>query len=123
MIRAIDLDYLINGGTELMLKIGVVGYGYWGPNLVRNFSEIDEARVVAVSDLNDARLKLVKARYPTIDITTDYRQLIARTDIDAILIATPVSAHYPIALESLKAGRHKLCLPAWMDFEISLTAW
>ncbi len=89
-----------------MLKIGVVGYGYWGPNLVRNFSEIDEARVVAVSDLNDARLKLVKARYPTIDITTDYRQLIARTDIDAILIATPVSAHYPIALESLKAGKH-----------------
>ena len=58
MIRAIDLDYLINGGTELMLKIGVVGYGYWGPNLVRNFSEIDEARVVAVSDLNDARLKM-----------------------------------------------------------------
>ncbi len=89
-----------------MLRIGVIGYGYWGPNLVRNFSEIEEACVVAVSDLNENRLRLVKTRYPSIDITTDYRLLLSRSDIEAVIIATPVSAHYPLALEALRAGKH-----------------
>lgn len=89
-----------------MLRIGVIGYGYWGPNLVRNFSEIEEACVVAVSDLNENRLRLVKNRYPSIDITTDYRQLLSKNDIDAVIIATPVSTHYPLALEALRAGKH-----------------
>lgn len=89
-----------------MLKLGVIGYGYWGPNLVRNFSEIEEARVVAVSDLNENRLRLAKTRYPSIDITTDYRQLLSRKDVDAVIIATPVSAHYQLALEALQAGKH-----------------
>ncbi|MFZ4790782.1 MAG: Gfo/Idh/MocA family protein [Candidatus Competibacteraceae bacterium] len=89
-----------------MLTIGVIGYGYWGPNLVRNFLEIQETRVVAISDINEDRLRLAKARHPQIDTTTDYKQLISRNDVDAIIISTPVSTHYQLALEALRAGKH-----------------
>lgn len=89
-----------------MLKIGVIGYGYWGPNLVRNFSEITESQVVAVSDLNEERLRLAKARYPAIEITTDHGALLSNPEIDAIAIATPVSVHYDLALRALQAGKH-----------------
>jgi len=88
------------------MKIGVIGYGYWGPNLVRNFSEVPDARVVAVSDLDEQRLRLVKARYPAIAITTDYETLLSNRDIDAIIIATPVASHYSLALQALSSKKH-----------------
>ncbi len=59
-----------------MLSVGVIGYGYWGPNLVRNFQESDVSNVTMVSDLNDARLKLVKSRYPTVETTIEHRELL-----------------------------------------------
>lgn len=90
----------------MAIKIGVIGYGYWGPNLVRNFSEIPEARVVAVSDLDPKRLDLVKTRYPAINTTTDYRAMLSDPTIDAIAIATPVSSHYSLASQALAAGKH-----------------
>lgn len=89
-----------------MINIGVVGYGYWGPNLVRNFSEVPDAQIVAVSDLDEKRLRLVKARYPAITVTTDHETLLANHDIDAIVIATPVEGHYPIALRALSLKKH-----------------
>ena len=89
-----------------MVKIGVIGYGYWGPNLVRNFSEIPEAQVVAVSDLDPKRLNLVQTRHPTISTTTDYQTLLADPAIEAIAIATPVCSHYELALQALTAGKH-----------------
>lgn len=89
-----------------MIRIGVIGYGYWGPNLVRNFSEIPEAQVVAVSDLDPKRLNLVKARYPAITTTTDYQTMLSDPTIDAIAIATPVSSHYDLASQALAAGKH-----------------
>lgn len=89
-----------------MIKIGVIGYGYWGPNLVRNFSDISESQVVAVSDFDQQRLKLVKTRYPAINTTTDYQTLLSDPNIDAIAIATPVSSHYDLASRALKAGKH-----------------
>lgn len=89
-----------------MIKIGIIGYGYWGPNLVRNFSEVSECRIIAVSDLNEARLRLVKARYPSIETTTDHQSLVSNPDIDVIIIATPVSTHYDLALSALQAGKH-----------------
>jgi len=89
-----------------MIKIGVIGYGYWGPNLVRNFSEIPDAQVVAVSDLDPKRLDLVKTRYPAITTTADYQTLLADPTIDAIAISTPVSSHYELAARALKAGKH-----------------
>lgn len=88
------------------MKIGVIGYGYWGPNLVRNFSEVPDAQVVAVSDLDEQRLRLVKARYPGIAITTDHETLLSNRDIDAIVIATPVASHYAIALQALSSKKH-----------------
>jgi len=89
-----------------VINVGVVGCGYWGPNLVRNFSEITESKVVAVADLDEQRLRRIKGRYPSIDITTDYQALLRSADIDAIAIATPVATHYDLALKALLAGKH-----------------
>ena len=89
-----------------MVKIGVIGYGYWGPNLVRNFFEVSETQVVAVSDMRDDRLKLVKSRYPGVEVTNSVRSLLENPEIDAIAIATPVSTHYELALAALEHGKH-----------------
>ncbi|MBI9080377.1 MAG: Gfo/Idh/MocA family oxidoreductase [Pseudodesulfovibrio sp.] len=89
-----------------MLNAGVIGYGYWGPNLVRNFMDCEHTSVKKVSDLDPARLTLCKTRYPSIQTTNDYREIINDSEIDAVVIATPVASHYPLALEALKAGKH-----------------
>ena len=91
-----------------MIGIGVIGYGYWGPNLVRNFVEAPGAHVVAVSDLRSERLSLVRSRYPTVSTTTDHRDLLSDTAIDAIVIATPVSSHFDLTMQALQAGKHVL---------------
>lgn len=91
-----------------LVGIGVIGYGYWGPNLVRNFMETPASQVIAVSDLRSERLAPLHRRYPTIDTVTDYRDLLHDPRVDAIVIATPVSTHYPLAMEALRAGRHVL---------------
>jgi predicted dehydrogenase len=91
-----------------MIGIGVVGYGYWGPNLVRNFSEVSGARVVGVSDLNSDKLAVAQRRYPAIRTTQDFTTLLRDPEIDAIVIATPVRTHYKLALAALEAGKHVL---------------
>ncbi|HEY3975008.1 MAG TPA: Gfo/Idh/MocA family oxidoreductase [Candidatus Sulfotelmatobacter sp.] len=91
-----------------MVRIGVIGYGYWGPNLVRNCFEASGAQVACVSDLREERLARVKSRYPTIKTTADFRELIDDPSIDAVAIATPVSTHYDLALRALQAGKHVL---------------
>jgi len=91
-----------------MIRLGVIGYGYWGPNLVRNFVEIPGSQVIAVSDLRPERLSLVNARYPTIKTTTDYQDLFTDPEIDAVGIATPVSTHFDLAMQALRAGKHVL---------------
>ncbi|NJP06943.1 MAG: Gfo/Idh/MocA family oxidoreductase [Chloroflexaceae bacterium] len=91
-----------------MIRVGVIGYGYWGPNLVRNFVEAPGAHVVGVSDLRNERLNLVRSRYPAVETTSDYRDLVRHPDIDAIAIATPVSSHFELALQALEAGKHVL---------------
>ena len=91
-----------------MITVGVVGYGYWGPNLVRNFAETPGARVGFVTDLRAARLSQVSARYPATKVSTDYRELIADPSVDAVAIATPVSSHFDLAMEALRAGKHVL---------------
>jgi predicted dehydrogenase len=88
--------------------MGIIGYGYWGPNLVRNFMDVGSARVVGVCDLRPERLAHVKARYPTIETTNDYRDLIRNSAIDAIAVATPVSSHFDLAMAALRAGKHVL---------------
>jgi predicted dehydrogenase len=91
-----------------VINIGVIGYGYWGPNLVRNIFEVPEASVSAVSDMRQDRLRLVNSRYPSLRVSTDYRSLIDDPEIDAIAIATPVHAHFEVALEALRGGKHVL---------------
>ena len=89
-----------------MINIGIVGYGYWGPNLVRNFAETPGATVAAVSDLDSAKLGVVRKRFPAVKTTTDYRELLTDPGIDAIAIATPVNTHFELALAALRAGKH-----------------
>lgn len=88
-----------------MINIGVIGYGYWGPNMVRNFSEISESRVTMVSDLNPERLNRIKEKYPSVQVTQDCRELIRSSAVDAVVIATPVGTHFDIAFEVLRAGK------------------
>ena len=89
-----------------MINIGIVGYGYWGPNLVRNFAETPGANVAAVSDLDTAKLAVVQRRFPAVKTTTDFRELLNDPAIDAIAIATPVNTHFELALAALRAGKH-----------------
>ena len=89
-----------------MVNIGVIGYGYWGPNLVRNFVEIQGLTVACVADLDPKKLESVQKRYPGIKTTTDFQEMIRDPGIDAIAIATPVSTHFDLGMEALKAGKH-----------------
>jgi len=89
------------------VKIGVIGYGYWGPKLARNFHELPDAELAWVSDFRDDRLDHVRKLYPSVRCTRDHREILA-SDVDAVVIATPVSTHYPLAMEALRAGKHVL---------------
>jgi predicted dehydrogenase len=89
-----------------LVGIGVVGYGYWGPNLVRNFANNERSRVIGVSDLDPAKLAVSKRFHPGIMTTSDFRDLLQDPGIDAVAIATPVHTHYDLALSALKAGKH-----------------
>jgi predicted dehydrogenase len=91
-----------------MIRIGVIGYGYWGPNLVRNFAECPNATIQAVSDARPDRLALVERRYPGVRTTTSPAELTNDPKVDAVVIATPVEHHYELALAALRAGKHVL---------------
>jgi predicted dehydrogenase len=91
-----------------MIGIGVIGFGYWGPNLVRNFSELQKTKVLTICDTRQERLKNAQTRYVGIETTSDYNDLINHPGIDAIAIATPVSTHYELALKALQNGKHVL---------------
>jgi predicted dehydrogenase len=94
--------------VERIVGIGLVGYGYWGPNLVRNFGTTPGARMVAVSDLSPARLASVKALYPAVKTTPCYDDMLLDPEVDAVAIATPVSSHFKLAMQALQAGKHVL---------------
>ena len=91
-----------------MITVGVIGYGYWGPNLARNFAEAPDGRLGFVTDVRPERLSDVGARHPGAKLSTDYRDLLADPAIDAVAIATPVSSHFDLAMAALHAGKHVL---------------
>lgn len=91
-----------------MVKIAVAGYGYWGPNLVRNIEETEDASVVTCCDAKPERLALAKAKYPSIGVTTDYDEVLNDPAVDAVAISTPVSTHYDFARRALEHGKHIL---------------
>ncbi|MFC3694926.1 Gfo/Idh/MocA family protein [Chenggangzhangella methanolivorans] len=91
-----------------MIGVGVIGYGYWGPNLARVAAETEGCSVVAIADMSSAALGRATQRHPLARLTNDWRSLIAAPDVEAVVIATPVHTHYEIALEALQAGKHVL---------------
>jgi predicted dehydrogenase len=86
-----------------MLNIAVVGCGYWGPNLIRNFSALAECRMKIACDLDKDRLAHMKSLYPGLETTTEFDHVINDSETDAIVIATPVRFHYEMAKKSLEA--------------------
>lgn len=90
------------------ITVGVVGYGYWGPNFVRNFSEIDDFDLKYICDLQPARLERHRNRYRTVRFTSDFDELLKDKTLDAIAIATPVDTHFILAKQALLAGKHVL---------------
>ena len=91
-----------------MIKVGVIGYGYWGPNLVRNFHKVENCEMVAVADFDPKRLQLANTSYPALRVTANPEELLNDSRIDAIVIATPVSTHYELAKKALINGKHVL---------------
>ena len=91
-----------------MIGIAVVGYGYWGPNLVRNFALLDDARVVAVCDSSAARRAAVERHHPGVTTYSDLRGMLDDPAVHAVVVATPVTSHFDLALQALQAGKHVL---------------
>ena len=89
-----------------VINIGVIGYGYWGPNLVRNFAETPGMNLAAVADLDAKKLEVVQKRFPAVKTTQCYQDLLDDPSIDAIAIATPVNTHFELGMAALKAGKH-----------------
>jgi predicted dehydrogenase len=90
------------------VRVAVVGLGYWGPNLVRNLHEVREAEVVWACDLREEALASLARRYPAVPQTTSFDDVLEDPAVEAVVVATPVSTHYELALASLKAGKHVL---------------
>jgi predicted dehydrogenase len=91
-----------------MIKMGVIGVGYWGPNIIRNTVANKRFVMSHCADLKDDRLKYISTLYPTIKTTTDYREIIKDSSIDAVAICTPVFTHFEVASAALRAGKHIL---------------
>lgn len=89
-----------------MVRMGIIGCGYWGPNLVRDFSEIDNVKIVTCADLSEERLESIKKRFPDIITTKNSMDVINDKSINAVVIATPASSHHKLAKESILAGKN-----------------
>ena len=92
-------------GTD-SINFGIIGYGYWGPNVVRNLDQLDGSKVVAVSDKSPAALKRAANAYPHVTVSADTADIIASPDIDAVAVVTPVWSHYELTKAALENGKH-----------------
>ena len=88
------------------VRVGVVGLGYWGPNLARNFDRLPDAELAYCCDLDEANLAKARSLYPRTTVTDDYAQLLADDALDAIVVATSVPTHYALGKKALEAGKH-----------------
>jgi len=89
-----------------IVKFGVIGYGYWGPNVVRNLNQLEEAAVLSVCDKSPAARRRLQKSYPNVKITTDANELISSPEIDAVAVVTPVWTHFELAKAALENGKH-----------------
>src|SRR3984957_1929565 len=88
------------------IKVGVVGCGYWGPNLIRNFRSLPDCNLKMMCDVSEARLKHLTQLYPEVEGATDYGHVLNGAGLDAVVIATAVRLHFPMAKAALLAGKH-----------------
>lgn len=91
-----------------MINCAVIGAGYWGPNIIRNFYQNQKTTIKICCDLSDKRLEIIRRTYPTIRTTRDYREVLRQNNIDIVAICTPVHSHYKIAYDALNSGKHVL---------------
>lgn len=89
-----------------MVSVGVVGCGYWGPNLVRNLAESRKCGRLVCCDIDAARLELMKGRYSSVETVSSLDDLLRRDGLDAVMLATPISSHYELARQALLSGKH-----------------
>src|SRR6516225_3466140 len=89
-----------------MIRVGVIGYGYWGPNVVRNFRSLEHAQVVSICDTSPVVLGRAKQAYPDISVTRDPHELLCASGIDAVAVITPVWTHFELAKAALENGKH-----------------
>jgi predicted dehydrogenase len=89
-----------------MIKFGVIGYGYWGPNVVRNLDQLDGSQVVSVCDKSPTSRKRVQKAHPNVKVTAESSELVSSTEIDAIAVVTPVWTHFELAKAALENGKH-----------------
>jgi predicted dehydrogenase len=94
------------GVSVAALRLGICGYGYWGPNIVRNLSAIDQCEVVAICDRSPNALHRAHKLYPAVRMTTDPADVLEAADIDAVAIVTPVWTHFELAKRALENGKH-----------------
>jgi predicted dehydrogenase len=89
-----------------VVRVGVIGYGYWGPNIVRNFAGLENAHLVAICDKSQPALKRASRAYPGAQLTSDFSEVLRSPEIDAVAIVTPVWTHYELAKAALENGKH-----------------
>lgn len=89
-----------------MIKFGVIGYGYWGPNIVRNLRGLDTATVVSICDKSPSALRRAKQAHPDVQVTSDFHDVLSSPDIDAVAVITPVWTHFELAKSALLNGKH-----------------
>src|SRR5690349_19395079 len=92
--------------TKGLVKVGVVGCGYWGPNLVRNLRQNPDSQLKVLCDASDSRLAHMRRLYPDVAATSQYKDLLEDAELDAIVVATPVRFHYEMAKAALETGKH-----------------
>ena len=95
-----------HGAKQAMIRVGVIGYGYWGPNVVRNLFGVDHTCVDMLCDMNPSALARAKKNYPSLEVTTDPDEILKSANIDAVAIVTPVWTHYKLAKAALENGKH-----------------
>jgi predicted dehydrogenase len=104
-VGGFEYDEALKDSTSVV-RVAVIGYGYWGPNVVRNLHSLENCRLVAVCDKNLAALRRAHRVYPRLHLTTNFQEILTSPDIDAIAVVTPVWTHYELAKAALENGKH-----------------
>jgi predicted dehydrogenase len=106
LLESASKEFMHKGSGETVVKFGVIGYGYWGPNVVRNLDQLDGSAMVAVCDKSPTARKRIHKAYPHVKVVSETAELLSSTEIDAVAIVTPVWTHYELTKAALENGKH-----------------